>query len=479
MLEAFGADGGWPEGAGYWGGTSLLIEYLDILRTATGGKRDYLADERLRRTCWFPLYCTLARGGIANFADGQFSWSEPMPFAAVAGLWRDPHLQWAFRMTLDRYQRGTAVTNEVGAFFLFYDPGVPAQRPGAEIPLAKAFRDIGWVAIRNGWGDDDPLPAIMSKAGNNQHGACQHFDVGNVIANAFGARMLCDYGYGNGTPSWTWKSEPDENGLCRQNDPIYSTTGHNAVVIAGRHQRLDGIGDVTDFYNDNALGAGATLDCTGAYDGVIRATRQVMHLRPDVLVVLDEFELAEAEEAWLSWHLPEIRLPDDFPPNGDIASHLTRIETGRFRRIGKEGWMEAICVSLNDPLPRFETGAHRRIGLLDRNYNPMPNTIYPYVRTAAGSATHHVFLSAFAFRPGTTPGTIHWSQTTGGVNLTLDDRRIVVLTQPAGPSQASSRGTWCCAADLQHRRAVACGAGSVEVGGTRLTWSQTCRFATW
>jgi hypothetical protein len=115
------------------------------------------------------------------------------------------------------------------------------------------------------------------------------------------------------------------------------------------------------------------------------------------------------------------------------------------------------------------------------NTNDFVTGIHPRLHFwgQAGPATHHVFLSAFMFLPGTQPGSIRWTQAAGGVSLTLDDRRIVVLTQPAGPSQASSRGTWCCAADLQRRRAVACGAGSVEVEDTRLTWSQTSRFATW
>ena len=479
MLEAFGADGGWPEGAAYWGGTSLLVEYLDILRTATAGKLDYLADERLRRTCWFPLYCTLARDGIANFADGSYNWSAPLPFAAVAAVRRDQHMQWAFRMTLDRYRRGGQASGEIAPFFLFYDPSVPSQAPEADIPRGKAFRDIGWIAIRNGWGDDDPAPAIMAKAGNNRHGGCQHFDVGNVIANAFGERMLCDYGYGNGTPSWTWKERPDENGMCRQNDPLYSTVGHNVVVIGGRHQRLRGMGEVLDFHNDDNLGAVVALDCTGAYDGVVRAMRHVLHLRPDILVVLDTIELAQAEEAWLSCHLPEIGLPDGFPMNGDISPHLTPIEAGRFRRVARAGRTEGLCVSLSDAAPRFLSGAHRRLGMLDRDSRLMPNTIYPYVRCVAAPAVRHVFLSSFAFLPGITPEALRWTQVEGGAFLSLVSRRIAVLTQPGRSIADASSDAWCCVADLQCRRAVACGTGCVEVDGRRVSWSQTNRSVAW
>ena len=94
-----------------------------------------------------------------------------------------------------------------------------------------------------------------------------------------------------------------------------------------------------------------TLDCVGAYDGVARARRHVLHLRPDILAVLDVFELAQAEEAWLAWHLPDSGLPDDVSVEGDIAPHLTPIEAGRFRRIASAGRIEALCVSLTDRVP--------------------------------------------------------------------------------------------------------------------------------
>lgn len=457
MLEAYGADGGWPEGACYWWGTSLLVEYLDILRTATAGKRDYLADERLRHTCWFPLYCTLARGGIANFADGDYRGNAPLPFAAVASVRRDPHMQWAFRMLLDRYRNGKPPGSELVPCFLIYDPAVPAQAPGADVPRGKAFRDIGWIAIRNGWGDDDPAPAIMAKAGDNSHGGCQHYDVGNVIANAFGERVLCDYGYGNGAPSWTWRSTPDENGMCRQNDPLYSTVGHNVVVISGRHQRLDGIGAVVDFHNDDERGAVVTLDCAGAYDGVARARRHVLHLRPDILAVLDVFELAQAEEAWLAWHLPDIGLPDDFPVEGNISPHLTPIEAGRFRRIASAGRMEALCVSLTDRAPRFVSDAHRRIRMLDRDSRPMSSTIYPYVRIAAAPAMRHVFLSAFAFLPVPASESVCWARVEEGLVLTAGAREVNVRVRLGSFAVGTPGDVACAVTDSITGRSVAVG----------------------
>ncbi len=481
MLEAFGRDGGWPEGAGYWGGTSLLVEYLDILRSATGGQLDYLKDERLQKTCWFPLYFTMPSGGIANFADGLYSWTPPpIPYAAVAAAHRDPDMQWAVHFAVDRERRGARTLRpDWGQFFLFYDPRVPAKPPDKTVGLSKVFRDIGWIAIRNGWGDDDEKPVIACKAGNNAHGCCQHLDAGNLIANAFGERMLADYGYGCGIPYWTWLSEPDEHGKCRYRDPLYSTVGHNVVVVAGRNQVLRSESTVASYHADDNYGVVAHLDLTNAYEGVAKAERIVIHLRPDILAVLDEFEIEQAQEAWLAWHVPEIELPDDFPENGDISAHLTPIEEGRFRRTVGKGMMAALCYSVTGGPFICSGDAHRRIGMIDRLDMPVKNTIYPYVRVSAGEAKRHVFLSVFAFLPNAAKGTPEWRRVEGGALFSSEDRKIAIIAQPGATVQGVSSDARLAVVDLARHRAAVSGEGILRFDGTRKARIEGHPFVEW
>ena len=458
MLEAFGADGGWPEGAGYWNGTGMLVEYLDVLRNATAGKLDYLSDERLRTTCWFPLYCCMAAGGIANFADGQYDWGpEALPYAAVAARLGDRRMQWGFHLAADRIKQGFVTTSggDWGQFLIFYDPAVAASPPGDDIPRSRLFRDIGWVAIRNGWGDRDQEPVIICKAGNNTHGGCQHYDAGNLIANAFGERMLCDYGYGNGAPRWTWRMEPDENGMCRATDPLYSTVGHNVVAVAGRHQNWDSVSTVDAYHADEQIGVVARLNVTPAYQGVASAVRIVVHLRPDILAVLDDFQLQSAEQAWLSWHQPEVALPDNFPADGDMSKWLPAIEDGRFRRTAARGRMEAMCVSLTSGHVSYHSDAHRRIGMVDRAGVPMAPFVYPYVRTTAEPATRHLFLSVFAFLPANPGKAEPWQPTQNGAVLSRPGAHVAVVANPGATVADVTSGARLTVIDLTRRRAAA------------------------
>lgn len=402
MIEGFGADGGWEEGAGYWGGTYILIHYLDALRTATGGAINHLHDQRLRKTCWFPLYFALPPDGMTDFADSSYAWGlTPTAFAAMAAVNHDPFLQWAALEAITRERRGYRV-NPAKAWpqlLIFFDPALEPEAPDSSFPLAMVFQDVGWAAIRNGWGDDDLKALIAVKAGNNQHGGNQHLDVGNVITNAFGQRMLVDHGYGNGIPSWTHASQPGQDEYFRWGDPLYSTPGHNVVVIGGKNQKLDGTGAIMFFWNDDKVGTIIAIDCTGAYDGVRKAVRHIIHLRPDLLIVRDEFELEQPAQAWLSWHLPAVALADDFKEDGDVTSYLTGITNGCCFREAKNGRMQGTVTVPTDPQAVFTSGAHRRIAMKDRYGAPMPNTIYPYVRATAAPSTRHVFVSSFTFIP--------------------------------------------------------------------------------
>lgn len=429
MLEGFGPDGGWEEGASYWDGTALLIDYLDALRTATGGKVDHLSDPRLRRTCWFPIFFTMPPDGLADFADGYYRDAfRPRAFAAVAAANRDPVLQWACRQAMARDCDPCPEKT-----LLFYDPGVEARPPDSTAGLSRAFRDVGWVAIRNSWDDADDRPVIAAKAGDNRHGGCQHLDVGNLIVSAGGGKLLADYGYGNGRPAWTWRQTPDEEGRCRWNDPLYSTPGHNVVVIAGRNQRLEGAGTISAFRDDGSVAA-VTLDCTGAYDGVRSVLRMIVHRRPDLLVVVDAVSLEQPEPAWLSWHLPDVRVTEAQPDESVVAGLLPAVRDGQFRVDSPRYRLTGRCVVVQGRETSCLAGAHRRFGMTDAfgDYKSMPDTLYPYVRTESGSAREHLFLSAFLIRPAAGRPDAVCSRLDNGLALTEGARMLRVTVNRDG-----------------------------------------------
>jgi hypothetical protein len=109
----------------------------------------------------------------------------------------------------------------------------------------------------------------------------------------------------------------------------------------------------------------------------------------------------------------------------------------------------------------------------------MPNTIYPYVRTRATAARRHVFLSAFAFLPGTMGEAIRWERADGGAFLALGARRMVVLAGPDRRIDGISCSARFCVVDRQRRRAIGGGAGDLKVDGKAVSWEETNPLVEW
>ena len=98
MLKRIGEDGGWEEGVFYWAGLVNLGAFFHVVASATRGGLNFLKEDRLRRTCYFPLYFSMAPKGRADFGDAHFAFdSSGAPlFALMASVCQDPVLQWAF-----------------------------------------------------------------------------------------------------------------------------------------------------------------------------------------------------------------------------------------------------------------------------------------------------------------------------------------------------------------------------------------------
>ena len=293
--------------------------------------------------------------------------------------------------------------------------------------------------------------------------------------------MLMDYGYGGGAPAWTWIWEPpaEPGAPYRWNDPLYSTPGHNVVMIGARNQELKGTGTIAKYQADDKLGVVTVLDCTNAYAGVKKATRTIIHLRPDILVVLDAFDLEQPEPAWLSWHVPAVTLPEGVAPDVDISAHLTPVHDGHFVIPGEKGRTLAFLTSLNDGKPTWSSDAHRRIGLFDHDGPRIPNTLFPYVRVRQAAADRHVFLSAFAFLPSDTPAEARWRREAAGLRLTIGAREIIVLAKPNASLGGISSDAPLVVADTASHHTVCAGGSYQKVGREIIKYSGGMHLAEW
>lgn len=296
----YGSDGCYDEGVSYWGYTTLYLALFTEVLWRTQG-----IDERNLINFPGSVRCALSLtmptrdsgGKIRDFIHTK-GWVMPMVKWAddivnhgdANGAVEVSVAAWIARTHADPVAQ--FVASEIGAVkhlygLIWYDPALPAARPGGELYDLRMRNDI--VVSRTGWGVDDSLVALRSGGPGNH----EHADRNSVIFKAYGERLLHDpfrAAYVNTQPRW----------LLRQ------TGAHTAVLIDGRgHQYHDGSEGTNASWAfakvvAHETGPGwmhVTSDATDAYQlvhpAVSRVRRTLVYLKPDVLVFLDEIRLQD------------------------------------------------------------------------------------------------------------------------------------------------------------------------------------------
>lgn len=278
-LTAFGPDGAYAEGIGYWAYSGqYLAMLLGALQSSFGNTSGLAETPGLRETGLFPIYSEGPTWRMANFGDASDARQYPFWMAGFAQVFSKPVYAW-YAQT----HYGLNIFD-----LLWYDARrqTPEQ---AGLPTAKYFRGPELAVFRERWLDS--LGAwIAFKSGNSQN-EHSHLDAGSFVFEALGRR-------------WAMLPGPDAYGLpgyfLDYDDSISRYTyyrvraeGHNTLVInsgAGPDQESNG---KCALFNFNPQRQTAVADLTPAYAG--RATR-----------VTRGVALKEGRSAWIQ---DEITLP--------------------------------------------------------------------------------------------------------------------------------------------------------------------------
>lgn len=299
-LSVIGPHGEFNESVGYASSLHYPVRYFAARCAVTGGQEDRLAGRPFPHACRWLMHATVPPGHTVPFGDSHRQ--APLSigyFAPVAAAARDRMLQWF----LETYGivRDPADLSHVDALdLLWYDPTLAAAPPdGAadgqdRLPLGAAFP--GWgglVASRSSWTDADAV-VVHGKAGREP--IHEHLDDGQLIVHAGGAPLIVDPGSPSSYPA-------DFFGEHRARYYNAGVAGHNLLQIGGREMRIEKPRAGAFLHAAfGEHGAAWSIDLTGAYRGVLRVTRSVIHLLPDLVAVIDACDLASAEPVILRWH---------------------------------------------------------------------------------------------------------------------------------------------------------------------------------
>lgn len=240
-MEAYAPDGGYPEGAMYWGyGTTFNIMLITALESAFGHDFGLSRTSGFLSTADYYLHVVGPTGFYFNYSDAGRSRQGVSPamfwFAARRN---QPDLAWNEWKVLERRLSFQSDKGRMrwDPMLLLWMPDMqgPPPRPGA---LSWSGRGRNPVALhRSGWDRDASYVAIKGGSASLPHA---HMDAGSFIMDSSGFRWADDFG---GQNYHSLESAGIPLGGARQEAPRWSvfrlgTSSHNVLMVDGQQQRI-------------------------------------------------------------------------------------------------------------------------------------------------------------------------------------------------------------------------------------------------
>ena len=280
----------------------------------------------------------LPPGRVMRFGDCDDAEIPLSFFPTVAQSSGDGVLQWMYL----NYPAGDSPRRDLVGELLAFDGRVEPVNPEGVLPRGRAFEAHGkLVSSRSNWSPrpEQSVSIAYGKAGREGHGAN---DVGQFCLDGYGRELIVTLGMpAGGYPA-------DYFGSNREKYYNASTWGQNLFTFDRREQvkRRSGapvVGAFTYTAFDDGKGAAWQIDLTPVYEGARKVRRTVVHLLPDVVVVLDEASLESPADISMRWH---------------TADRAEPTPQGQFRVASGEARLAARIVPLHGAKPDFRRGQH-------------------------------------------------------------------------------------------------------------------------
>ena len=202
-VEAFGEDGGFPEGASYWNLATEFMIYLTA-QCETAFVEGYEMPEELawyydnpmiRNTGDYWLY-TAGPKSIFNFGDANEGLPTDQTLYWLAKKYDKPEYNWAMAKRM-----GISGNDAEYPYFaiIYYDPEMPASMDGVALDKTFDVKDDSQVAnFRSSWTDENALYAGLQGGFNNA--GHMNKSLGTFVIDANGERFVRTPGrLGSGT----------------------------------------------------------------------------------------------------------------------------------------------------------------------------------------------------------------------------------------------------------------------------------------
>ncbi len=239
---------------------------------------------------------------------GDESYYKPDFYASgflkeYSGLYNNGYAKWLFDEI--------GIEPSVAQKYLYNnDLDVTPQTP-YDLPLSKYFPDGGFAGLHSDLVDPDRISLYFRSSWWGSYGH-SHADQNSFVINAYGEPLAIDSGF------YPYYNSPHHENYARQ------THAHNAITVDGKGQPtqdIDSEGKITAFLNHSEFDL-ISGDASKAYKedkhaspAILKgAKRDIIYLRPDIFIVIDDLKAREIMDSTFEFWLnaeEDITLTDD------------------------------------------------------------------------------------------------------------------------------------------------------------------------
>lgn len=334
-LAAYGPDGGYPEGYGYWGyGTSFQVMLIAALESALGTDNGLFQAPGFMQSARFMQFMAAPGGDCFCFSDCPVREQCNTAMFWFAGKQNDPSLLWIDYGLLDAPDIYFEEDNRLLPSLLVFASKLDLKKmasPSSHFWLNRG--DTPVFIYRGGW--SSPTDTYLGVKGGSPSTSHAHMDAGSFVFERKGVRWAMDLGIqayitleSKGVDLWNMTQNSQRWDVFR-----LSNKAHNTLTINDARHRVDSYAPIIQTFQSDKK-KGAEVDLSSVFAGQVeKAVRTVTLDKKDILYVTDRIQTGEkkAEVAWVmvTPATPEVVGKNQIKLEKDGKQMLLEVKTDR------------------------------------------------------------------------------------------------------------------------------------------------------
>ncbi|WP_245546757.1 heparinase II/III domain-containing protein [Pseudopedobacter saltans] len=308
-LKAYGPDGNYPEGPGYWNyGTTFQVMLSAALESALGSDLGMAKAPGFMESAYYMLFSAGPSGNYFNYYDGGPAVSPASSLFWFANKLKDPSLVYeeikALKNGIYMKVDNTDIERILPNTLVF---GKDITLTEIQVPQKKMYTGHGITPVsivRTDW--EEGKGKYLGIKGGLANDAHAHMDQGTFVYDVGTLRWAMDFGLqsyitleSKGVDLWNMEQTSQRWDIFR-----YNNLNHNTLSINNQRHNVDGKADIIETF-DNKVEMGAKVDLTAALNlnkELKAGTRKATIVDNSYLKIEDVIE-TNTKEVDLRWNM--------------------------------------------------------------------------------------------------------------------------------------------------------------------------------